>query len=89
MRMKEDDKRSAIRCRIVLLVKRAGEVGLLIRAVIKDVMTALDQFFPVDIETVRQQMKELEVRKYMKVEEKGRDKGGVLVYLPDPNQLTG
>jgi hypothetical protein len=83
LRMKEEAKKVAIRSRIVLIVKRARESGLQIRAVINDVKTQLDRFFPVDIEMVRGQMKELEVMKYMKVEEKGRDKGGVLVYLPD------
>jgi hypothetical protein len=88
MRMKEDDKKAAIRSRIVLLVKRARETGLPIRTVINDVKTTLDRHFPVDIEMVRGQMKELEVLKYMKVEERGRDKGGVLVYLPDSNALA-
>jgi hypothetical protein len=71
----------------VLIVKRARESGLQIRAVINDVKTQLDRFFPVDIEMVRGQMKELEVMKYMRVEEKGREKGGVLVYVKDPSEV--
>jgi hypothetical protein len=82
LRLKEEGKKWAIKARIMRLVKPAKN-GVPIQHVLNDVKGALEKFWTIDREMIRAQMKELEVLKYMRVEQKEREHGDLLVYVPD------